>query len=151
MVAPLPAASPPKLLDRVRWHLRVKHYSIRTEQAYVDWIRRFILFHGKRHPDDMAEEQISAFLTYLAVQRHVAASTQNQALCALLFLYEQVLERKVGFMDKIERVTRPPKIPVVFNARGSAGRACPHQRRLSHHGAAPLWARKSFAHVPPRN
>ena len=104
----------PKLLDRVRWHLRVKHYSIRTEQAYLDWIRRFILFHEKRHPDTMGEEQISAFLTYLAVQRHVAASTQNQALCALLFLYTQVLDRKLDFMDKIERVTRPAKIPVVF-------------------------------------
>jgi site-specific recombinase XerD len=115
MIAPPePPVSNPKLLDRVRWHLRVKHYSIRTEQTYVDWIRRFILFHGKRHPSDMAEGEISAFLTHLAVQRHVAASTQNQALCALLFLYTQVLERKLDFMDKIERVTRPPKIPVVL-------------------------------------
>ncbi len=120
MICPRPSAasvssaSAPKLLDRVRWHLRVKHYSVRTEQAYVDWIRRFILFHGKRHPQDMAEEEISAFLTHLAVQRHVAASTQNQALCALLFLYTQVLEQKLDFMDKIERVTRPPKIPVVL-------------------------------------
>ena len=115
MIAPpeLPVSSP-KLLDRVRWHLRVKHYSIRTEQAYVDWIRRFILFHGKRHPDIMGEEEIAAFLTHLAVQRHVAASTQNQALCALLFLYNQVLERKLDFMEKIERVTRPAKIPVVL-------------------------------------
>jgi integron integrase len=94
--------------------LRVKHYSIRTEQAYVDWIRRFILFHGKRHPDIMGEEEIAAFLTHLAVQRHVAASTQNQALCALLFLYNQVLEPKLDFMEKIERVTRPAKIPVVL-------------------------------------
>jgi integron integrase len=108
------SAPAPKLLDRVRWHLRVKHYSIRTEQAYVDWIRRFILFHGKRHPDIMGEEEIAAFLTHLAVQRHVAASTQNQALCALLFLYNQVLDRKLDFMDKIERVTRPAKIPVVL-------------------------------------
>src|SRR5881628_1081413 len=111
MIPSTAAKNKPKLLDQVRDAIRVKHYSIRTEQAYVDWIRRFILFHDKRHPDTMGEEQISAFLTYLAVQRHVAASTQNQALCALLFLYEQVLERKVGFMDKIERVTRPPKIP----------------------------------------
>lgn len=102
------------MLDRVRWHLRVKHYSIRTEETYIDWIRRFILFHGKRHPSDMAEEEISAFLTHLAVQRHVAVSTQNQAICALLFLYTQVLERKLDFMDKIERVTRPPKLPVVL-------------------------------------
>ena len=114
IASPAPPVSRPKLLDRVRWHLRLKHYSIRTEQAYLDWIRRFILFHGKRHPADMAEDEISAFLTHLAVHRHVAASTQNQALCALLFLYTQVLERKLDFMDKIERVTRPAKIPVVL-------------------------------------
>jgi integron integrase len=109
-----PPGSPPKLLDRVRQHLRVKHYSIRTEQAYVDWIRRFIIFHGKRHPNEMGEEEITAFLTHLAVNRHVAASTQNQAFSALLFLYQQVLERKLDFIDKVERVSRPPKLPVVF-------------------------------------
>src|SRR6202035_1033249 len=93
----IPNVSPasPKLLDRVRWHLRAKHYSIRTEGAYVDWIRRFILFHGKRHPDEMGEEEISAFLSHLAVNKNVAASTQNQALSALLFLYHQVLARKL--------------------------------------------------------
>jgi len=107
-------ASSPKLLDRVRWQLRVKHYSIRTEEAYVDWIRRFILFHGKRHPSDMGEEEIAAFLTHLAVNGHVSASTQNQALSALLFLYQQVLDRKLHFIDKVERVRRPPKLPVVF-------------------------------------
>lgn len=112
---PVPAPpSPPKLLDRVRWHLRVKHYSLRTEQAYVDWIRRYILFHGKRHPEEMGEQQIGQFLTHLAVHRHVAASTQNQALSALLFLYQQVLDRKLDYLDNIERVKRPPKIPVVF-------------------------------------
>ena len=104
----------PKLLDRVRWHLRVKHYSIRTEQAYTDWIRRYILFHRKRHPDEMGEEQIAEFLTHLAVEKHVAASTQNQALSALLFLYQQVLDRKLDFIDKVERVQRPPRIPVVL-------------------------------------
>jgi integron integrase len=115
MIAP-PArpSSSPRFLDRVRWHLRLKHYSIRTEQAYVDWIRRFILFHDKRHPETMGEEQISAFLTHLAVDRHVAASTQNQALSALLFLYQEVLDRKLEFMDNVERVKRPPKVPVVF-------------------------------------
>jgi site-specific recombinase XerD len=92
----------------------MKRYSIRTEQAYVDWIRRFILFHQKRHPDEMGENEIAAFLTHLAVNRVVAASTQNQALSALLFLYQQVLERKLDFLDNIERVKRPPKIPVVF-------------------------------------
>ena len=107
-------AASPKLLDRVRWHLRVKHYSIRTEQAYVDWIRRFILFHHKRHPNEMGEREITQFLTHLAVQKHVAASTQNQAFAALLFLYQQVLERKLGFMDNVQRVSRPAKLPVVF-------------------------------------
>jgi Phage integrase, N-terminal SAM-like domain len=67
----------PKLLDRVRWHLQVKHYSPRTEKAYIDWIRRYILFHRKRHPEDMGEEEIAQFLTHLAVEKHVAASTQN--------------------------------------------------------------------------
>jgi site-specific recombinase XerD len=107
-------ASSPKLLDRVRWQLRVKHYSIRTEQAYVDWIRRFILFHHKRHPNEMGEREITQFLTHLAVQKNVAASTQNQAFAALLFLYHQVLQRKLGFMDNIQRVSRPAKLPVVF-------------------------------------
>jgi integron integrase len=107
-------ASSPKLLDRVRWHLRVKHYSIRTEQAYVDWIRRYILFHRKRHPNEMGEKEISRFLTHLAVEKNVAASTQNQAFSALLFLYQQVLDRKLDFIDNVQRVTRPAKLPVVF-------------------------------------
>lgn len=111
--SPLPAVPPPKLLDRVRFHLRVKRYSIRTEQAYTDWIRRYILFHGKRHPAEMGEAEIAAFLNHLAVNRRVAASTQNQALCALLFLYGHVLERKLDFIN-LERAKRPPKVPVVF-------------------------------------
>lgn len=114
MIAPpAPLAAKPKLLDRVRWHLRIKRYSIRTEQAYLDWIRRFILFHKKRHPAEMGEEEIGAFLSHLAVNRRVSASTQNQALCALLFLYQQVLEQKLEFID-LQRAKRPPKIPVVF-------------------------------------
>jgi len=118
-------ASSPKLLDRVRWHLRVKHYSIRTEQTYVDWIRRYILFHCKRHPNEMGEQDISAFLTHLAVEKNVAASTQNQAFCALLFLYQQVLQRKLDFIDDIARVKRPAKIPVVFTrAEAHAVLAC---------------------------
>jgi site-specific recombinase XerD len=106
--------SSPKLLDRVRWHLRVKHYSIRTEQTYVDWIRRYILFHHKRHPNEMGERKITEFLTHLAVEKNVSASTQNQAFSALLFLYQQVLDRKLDFIDNVERVTRPAKLPVVF-------------------------------------
>jgi integron integrase len=107
-------ASSPKLLDRVRWHLRAKHYSIRTEEAYVDWIRRFVLFHGKRHPKEMGEAEISEFLSHLAVEKNVSASTQNQAFSALLFLYQQVLDRKLDFIDNVQRVTRPAKLPVVF-------------------------------------
>ncbi len=106
---------PPKFLDRVRWHLRVKRYSIRTEQAYIDWIRRFILFHKKRHPEQMGEEEIAAFLSHLAVDRHVSASTQNQAFNALLFLYQRVLDRKLEFIDGVERVRRPARVPVVFS------------------------------------
>jgi integron integrase len=112
--SPAPSPPAPRLLDRVRWHLRVKHYSLRTEQAYIDWIRRYILFHKKRHPDEMGENEIAAFLTHLAVEKQVAASTQNQALSALLFLYQQVFERKLDFLDNVERVKRPPKVPVVF-------------------------------------
>jgi integrase len=109
----LPPAKP-KLLDRVRWHMRVKHYSIRTEESYVDWIRRFIVFHRKRHPDQMGEEEIAEFLSHLAKERRVSASIQNQAFSALLFLYQQVLERKLEFIGGVERVTRPACRPVVL-------------------------------------
>ncbi|HJT80636.1 MAG TPA: integron integrase, partial [Chthoniobacterales bacterium] len=109
--------SSPRLLDRVRQHLRLRHYSIRTEQAYTDWIRRFILFHGKRHPQEMGEAEISAFLTHLANDRNVAASTQNQALSALLFLYQVVLDTKLDWMDDLDRVKRPPKVPVVLTQK----------------------------------
>ncbi len=84
-------APPPKLLERLRIHLRTRHYSIRTEQAYVDWARRFILFHGKRHPQDMGVLEMETFLSHLAVEWLVSASTQNQAKAAILYLYKQVL------------------------------------------------------------
>jgi integron integrase len=103
-----------KFLDEVRRALQLRHYSIRTEQTYLDWIRQFILFHNKRHPEDMGEAEISAFLTHLAADRQVAASTQNQALSALLFLYQQFLQRKLGFLDNVERAKRPAKLPVVL-------------------------------------
>jgi integron integrase len=129
-------ASSPKLLDRVRWRLRAKHYSIRTEEAYVDWVRRFILFHHKRHPDEMGETEISAFLSYLAVEKNVAASTQNQAFSALLFLYQQVLDRKLDFIDNVQRVTRPAKLPVVFTP--AEARAVLEQLRGEHQLMAEL-------------
>ena len=103
----------PKLLDQVRATLRTMHYSIRTEDAYVLWIRKFILFHEKRHPIEMGEREVREFLTDLAVEREVAASTQNQALCALLFLYKIVLERPLERLDAV-RAKRPERLPVVL-------------------------------------
>jgi integron integrase len=105
----------PKLLDQVRDAIRLRHYSIRTEQAYTDWIRRFILFHKKRHPSEMAEPEVTEFLTHLARVGNVAASTQNQALSALLFLYKEVLKQEIGWLDKVERARRPAKLPVVLS------------------------------------
>lgn len=104
----------PKLLDQVRDAIRVKHYSIRTEQAYLHWVRSYILFHKKRHPAEMAEAEISQFLTHLAVDRKVAASTQNQALSALLFLYGQVLKKAVGEFENLQRARKPSRLPVVL-------------------------------------
>jgi integron integrase len=103
-----------KLLDQVRDVIRLKHYSIRTEQTYVMWIRRFILFHKKRHPSEMGEQEISEFLTHLAVKRRVASSTQNQALNAIVFLYREVLKRDLGEIRDIQWAKRPARLPVVF-------------------------------------
>ncbi len=104
----------PKLLDQVRNAIRTRHYSLRTEQAYIAWIRQFIVFHNKRHPTALAEKDVSAFLTHLAVDRKVAASTQNQALAALLFLYEKVLQRPLSDLDQLVRAKKPKRLPVVF-------------------------------------
>lgn len=109
-----PPQQEPKLLDRVRAKLRLLHYSLRTEEAYVHWIIRYILFHQKRHPKEMAEREIEAFLSHLAVDRQVSASTQNQALAALLFLYHQVLELPLGPLDAV-RAKRPERLPVVLS------------------------------------
>ncbi len=106
---------PPKLLDRVRAAIRTRHYSRRTEEAYVLWIRRFILHHGKRHPLEMGEVEVSAFLTSLAVRQHVSASTQNQALSAILFLYKDVLNRPLAWLDGIVRAKRTARMPVVLS------------------------------------
>jgi integrase len=104
----------PKLLDQVRDQIRVKHYSIRTETQYVQWLRRFILFHGKRHPRDMGAPEVEAFLTHLAVEGKVAASTQNQALAALLFLYREVLGIDLPWLKDVTRAKRPQRLPVVL-------------------------------------
>jgi integron integrase len=104
----------PKLLDQVRLAIRTKHYSIRTEEAYVQWIKRFILFHHKRHPKEMGADEVSQFLSDLAVKRHVAASTQNQALSAILFLYQEVLKQDIGWIDDVVRAKKAKKLPVVL-------------------------------------
>jgi integron integrase len=104
---------PKKLLDQMRDIIRVKHYSIRTEEAYVGWARRYILFHDKCHPREMGSPEITAFLTHLAVEQNVAASTQNQALCALLFLYREVLGMDPGSVDAV-RAKKPKRLPTVM-------------------------------------
>ena len=112
--AAAPGAPPPKLLERLRIHLRTRHYSIRTEEAYVDWARRFILFHDKRHPQDMGAAEVEAFLSHLAVDRQVSASTQNQAKAALLYLYKQVLQVDLPWLDEVVQAKRPRRLPVVL-------------------------------------
>ena len=119
--SPNTPAPPPKLLDQLRDRIRRKHLALATEQAYVGWCRRFILFHDKKHPKDMGEVEIRAFLTDLAVTRRVAASTQNQALNALVFLYAHVLERPLGSFGEVERAKRPERLPVVLTREEMRG------------------------------
>jgi integron integrase len=104
----------PKLLDQVRTLIRTMHYSIRTEQAYVDWIRRFILFHKKRHPREMGKKEIEEFLSHLAVDRRVAASTQSQAKAALLFLFQRVLQMEVDWLKDVIAAKQPQRLPTVL-------------------------------------
>ncbi|MCJ7978336.1 phage integrase N-terminal SAM-like domain-containing protein [Aeromonas veronii] len=111
-----PASDSPKLLDRVRHRLRLKHYSMRTETAYVGWIRRFIHHHGKRHPAEMGKADVEAFLSALAVEHDVSAATQNQALSALLFLYKEVLEIELPWLDDVTRAKKPARLPTVLTA-----------------------------------
>ena len=107
-------SSAPRLLDQVRDRIRRKHYSIRTEQAYLHWVKAFVRFHGMKHPATMGAAELESFLTYLAVERHVSSSTQNQALSGLLFLYREVLEIELPWLDGIERSKRPTRLPVVL-------------------------------------
>jgi integron integrase len=104
----------PKLLDQVRDRIRARHYSIRTEGTYLRWIKDFILFHGKRHPMEMGAGEVRDYLSHLAVKRDVAASTQNQALSAILFLYRDVLDIKLDWVEGVERAKKPARLPVVF-------------------------------------
>ena len=105
---------PKKLLDQVRDKIRFKHYSLSTENTYLSWIKQFILYHGKRHPVDMCAAEVEAFLTYLATQRQVSSSTQNQALSAILFLYREVLAITLPWLDNFERSKKPRRLPVVL-------------------------------------
>ena len=110
----------PKLIDRMRQIMRVKHYSLRTEKSYVHWVRRYIFYHNKRHPQEMGAGEVQSFLSYLAVNQRVSASTQNQALNALVFLYKHVLKKELGAIDAV-RAWRPKRLPVVL-AREEAQR-----------------------------
>ena len=120
-----PSSGQPKLLDRVRHAIRVRHYSRRTEEAYVHWIRRYIVFHGKAHPSTLGASEISAFLTWLAVRQRVSASTQNQALSALLFLHRDVLGMEVGAIGQVPRARVPARVPVVLS-RDEVGAVMKH-------------------------
>ena len=108
-------SKPRKLLDQLRHAIRRRHYSLRTEQAYVSWTRRYIFFHNKRHPKDMGSPEIEAFLTHLAVEKRVAASTQNQALSALVFLYRNVLHQELELPIQTTRAKRPKRLPTVLS------------------------------------
>ncbi len=114
-IAPSTSAGPPRLLDRVRQAIRARHYSFRTEKAYVGWIRRFIFFYDKQHPAELGTPEVIRFLEHLATAQRVAASTQNQAFSALLFLYGEVLDRKLTGLEKVVRAKRPQRLPVVLS------------------------------------
>ena len=111
----VPNRRQPKLLDRARSEIRVRHYSIRTEEAYLAWIRRFLRFHHMQHPRDMGAEEVNRFLTHLAVDKHVAASTQRQALSAILFLYRNVLKANLDWLDDVVRAKQPKRLPTVLS------------------------------------
>jgi len=112
---PLPPPGSPRLLDSLRDALRVRHYGPRTEKTYSHWVCRYVRYHGLRHPRDMGASEINAFLTHLARELNVAASTQTQALCALVFLYRHVLHRDPGDFKEVIRAKRPQKVPVILS------------------------------------
>lgn len=115
---PPPSSSPPpKLLDQVRAMIRAKHFSPRTEEAYVGWIKRFVRFHGLRRPREMGAPQVKEFLTLLAVQERVAAATQNQALCAIVFLYKHILKQELGSFGEMTWAKKPETLPVVLSKK----------------------------------
>lgn len=143
------SSRPPKLLEQLRDRIRLKHYSLRTEQAYVAWAKRYIFFHGKRHPADMGKAEVEAFLTSLAVERNVTASTQTQALSALLFLYREVLAVDLPWLDEVTRAKKPARLPTELT-RAEVQRAVEACRRSldGFDRAATLWHRDALAGVP---
>ena len=104
----------PRLLDRLREAVRIRHYSLRTEDVYADWVKRYVLFHDRRHPADLGAAEVEAFLSHLAQERHVSASTQNQAKAALLFLYRHVLDQELPWLEEVVQAKRSPRLPVVL-------------------------------------
>jgi len=106
-----PTPLQPKLIEQLRNELRLRHYSLKTEESYVNWYKRYVHFHGVRHPAQMGADEVGRYLTHLAVERHVAASTQNQALNAIIFLYKHVLKTDVGLIQNIVRAKRPKRVP----------------------------------------
>ena len=112
-----PQSTKPKLLDQLRDRIRLKHYSRRTEDVYLDWAKRYILYHNKRHPQEMGKKEVEEFLTFLATERNVAAATQNQAKAALQFLYKEVLEIRLPWLNEVEQAKKPKKLPVVLTER----------------------------------
>jgi site-specific recombinase XerD len=145
----------PRLLDQVRELIRIRHYSIRTEQAYVQWIRRFILFHDKRHPLELGAGEVTAFLSHLAVKRNVAASTQNQALNAILFLYRDVLKCTLRWLEGVQRAKKPQRLPVVLTrdevragrGRQNAATDCNRLRPVIRKAAKKRGARHLLLHI----
>lgn len=147
---------PPKLLYQVGERVRRLGYSIRTEHAYVHWVKRFVLFHGKRHPRDMGAPQVEAFLTHLAIERNVAAATQNQTLSTLLFLYKEVLGVELAWLDDVQRARKPQRLPTVLTvtevrtvlARMTGTPAVRHRNATDGGGTA---AREGHGVRAPRN
>ena len=121
----LPSSPPPRLLDQVREAMHTRRYNARTEEIFTAWIRRFVLFHDKRHPDQMAEPEVVRFLSHLAVEQHVSPSAQTQARAALVFLYRHVLDRPLARLDGVIRAQRP-----VTTRRRGAGRSGPDRQEL---------------------
>ncbi len=111
------APEEPKLLDQVRTNIRVKHYSKKTEEAYTSWIKQFIIFNNKTHPEKLGKEEIQKFLNYLTTERNVSSSTQNQALQGILYLYKNILKKDVGWINDIKKSARKKSLPVVFSKK----------------------------------